>query len=53
MERDRDPLPFGGLVVVVMVVGVRDDADGLAERLVDDAAIRVSGQNTNSKRTNT
>lgn len=38
MERDRDPLPFGGLVVVV--VGVRDDADGLAERLVDGAAIR-------------
>lgn len=48
MERDRDPLPFGGVVVVV-VVGVRGDADGLAERPVDDAATGV--RHTNSKRT--
>lgn len=53
MERDRDPLPFGGLVVVVVVVaevGVRDDADGLAERLEDAATWRQRTQrHTNSK----
>jgi hypothetical protein len=46
LERDRDPLPFGGLVVVV---GVRDVVDGLAERPVEDAATGV--RHTNSKRT--
>ena len=46
LERDRDPLPFGGLVVVV---GVRDVVDGFAERPVEDAATGV--RHTNSKRT--